>query len=154
MTIKTLEVMVDGYEKLEFPQIRSDFSDTKIYWRRSREAPPGIEESGVLVEADSEVAQEGNTEEVVQRAKGAEAPESRLIEEEMITKAERAPEKSKQQEPRSVEEPRAEPVEVVQARTESIREAIETGIAEETTSTKEPKIKKVEHPLEEGGVKL
>lgn len=34
---KTLKVMVDGYEKIPFPQIRSDFSDTIIYWRRDEE---------------------------------------------------------------------------------------------------------------------
>lgn len=36
---KTLKVMVDGYEKIPFPQIRSDFSDTIIYWRRDEEVP-------------------------------------------------------------------------------------------------------------------
>lgn len=30
---KSLEDMVDGCEQLDFPQIRHDFSDTKIYWR-------------------------------------------------------------------------------------------------------------------------
>ncbi|PMD14308.1 hypothetical protein NA56DRAFT_711127 [Hyaloscypha hepaticicola] len=32
---KSLEEMVEGCEVLEFPQVRHDFSDTKIYWRRS-----------------------------------------------------------------------------------------------------------------------
>jgi hypothetical protein len=37
--------MVDGYEKIEFPQIRSDFSDTKIYWRGSGDSVPIIKEA-------------------------------------------------------------------------------------------------------------
>ncbi|KAL2074074.1 hypothetical protein VTL71DRAFT_7852 [Oculimacula yallundae] len=32
-TAKDLEKMVDGYEVIEFPQLRHDFSDTKIYLR-------------------------------------------------------------------------------------------------------------------------
>ncbi|KAG9231990.1 hypothetical protein BJ875DRAFT_467987 [Amylocarpus encephaloides] len=49
-TGRTLKAMVEGYEKSPFPQIRSDFSDTIIYWgRRSTEeagvaATPAIEE--------------------------------------------------------------------------------------------------------------
>lgn len=29
-----LEEMVAGCEVLDFPQVRHDFSDTKVYWRR------------------------------------------------------------------------------------------------------------------------
>ncbi|EHL00154.1 hypothetical protein M7I_3922 [Glarea lozoyensis 74030] len=58
-TIKILEVMVDGYEKMEFPQIRSDFSDTKIYWRRSSDSAPLIEEAEIARDVEvSTVAQE------------------------------------------------------------------------------------------------
>jgi hypothetical protein len=39
--------MVDGYEKIEFPQIRNDFSDTKIYWRREGSSVPLIPEAKV-----------------------------------------------------------------------------------------------------------
>jgi hypothetical protein len=31
---KSLEDMVEDSVALDFPQIRQDFSDTKIYWRR------------------------------------------------------------------------------------------------------------------------
>jgi hypothetical protein len=31
---KGLEDMVENCDALDFPQIRQDFSDTKIYWRR------------------------------------------------------------------------------------------------------------------------
>jgi hypothetical protein len=36
---KSLEEMVEGCEVLDFPQVRHDFSDTKIYWRRSTHEP-------------------------------------------------------------------------------------------------------------------
>jgi hypothetical protein len=39
--------MVDGYEKIEFPQIRNDFSDTKIYWRRGGDSVPLISDAEV-----------------------------------------------------------------------------------------------------------
>ncbi|KAE9364922.1 hypothetical protein N431DRAFT_386858 [Stipitochalara longipes BDJ] len=32
---KALEEMVEGCEVLDFPQVRHDFSDTKIYWRKT-----------------------------------------------------------------------------------------------------------------------
>jgi hypothetical protein len=31
--------MVKDCEDINFPQVRHDFSDTKIYWRKSAEAP-------------------------------------------------------------------------------------------------------------------
>jgi hypothetical protein len=34
LTAKALEEMVKDYETIDFPQIRHDFSDTKIYWRK------------------------------------------------------------------------------------------------------------------------
>ncbi|TVY80808.1 hypothetical protein LSUE1_G003265 [Lachnellula suecica] len=37
VTAKALEEMVKGYESVDFPQIRHDFSDTKIYWRKKLE---------------------------------------------------------------------------------------------------------------------
>ena len=36
-TAKSLESMVEGYEVVDFPQVRHDFSDTKIYWRKGAE---------------------------------------------------------------------------------------------------------------------
>lgn len=36
-----LEAMVSGCEVLDFPQVRHDFSDTKIYWRRDEIASEG-----------------------------------------------------------------------------------------------------------------
>lgn len=42
---KSLEGLVEGCEVLDFPQMRHDFSDTKIYWRK-------IEVEGAKVEAD------------------------------------------------------------------------------------------------------
>lgn len=33
-TAKSLEEMVEGCDELPFPQVRQDFSDTKIYWRK------------------------------------------------------------------------------------------------------------------------
>jgi hypothetical protein len=33
-TAKSLESMVEGCEVVDFPQVRHDFSDTKIYWRK------------------------------------------------------------------------------------------------------------------------
>jgi hypothetical protein len=38
---KSLEELVEGCDEMDFPQVRHDFSDTKIYWRkkpRDREA--------------------------------------------------------------------------------------------------------------------
>jgi hypothetical protein len=35
---KSLEDMVRDCESLDFPQVRHDFSDTKIYWRKGEEA--------------------------------------------------------------------------------------------------------------------
>jgi hypothetical protein len=31
---KSLKKMVNDCEEIEFPQVRHDFSDTRIYWRR------------------------------------------------------------------------------------------------------------------------
>src|SRR4051812_26250991 len=31
---RALREMVEGCEEIEFPQVRHDFSDTKIYWRK------------------------------------------------------------------------------------------------------------------------
>lgn len=39
-TQKQLEKMIEGCEILDFPQVRHDFSDTKIYWRTAAEAVP------------------------------------------------------------------------------------------------------------------
>lgn len=36
---KELEDMVKDCNEIEFPQIRQDFSDTKIYWRTEMAAP-------------------------------------------------------------------------------------------------------------------
>jgi hypothetical protein len=36
-TAKSLEGMVEGCEVMDFPQVRHDFSDTKIYWRKGAE---------------------------------------------------------------------------------------------------------------------
>lgn len=36
---KRLEDMVKDCDSLDFPQIRQDFSDTKIYWRTELAAP-------------------------------------------------------------------------------------------------------------------
>ena len=36
---KSLENMVTDYHSLDFPQIRQDFSDTKIYWRKGSGPP-------------------------------------------------------------------------------------------------------------------
>lgn len=36
-TTKIFEDMVEGYEKIDFPQLRHDFSDTKIYWRKTED---------------------------------------------------------------------------------------------------------------------
>ncbi|TVY88647.1 hypothetical protein LAWI1_G006343 [Lachnellula willkommii] len=40
VTAKALDEMVEQYEAIDFPQIRHDFSDTKIYWRKNEEAKP------------------------------------------------------------------------------------------------------------------
>ena len=37
MTADALVEMVKQYEATDFPQIRHDFSDTKIYWRKNEE---------------------------------------------------------------------------------------------------------------------
>jgi hypothetical protein len=37
-TAKSLESMVEGCEVVDFPQVRHDFSDTKIYWRKGAES--------------------------------------------------------------------------------------------------------------------
>jgi hypothetical protein len=37
-TAKRLESMVEGCEVVDFPQVRHDFSDTKIYWRKGAES--------------------------------------------------------------------------------------------------------------------
>jgi hypothetical protein len=34
---KSLEEMVKECENIDFPQVRHDFSDTKIYWRKIEE---------------------------------------------------------------------------------------------------------------------
>lgn len=36
-TVKKLEDLVKGCEESSFPQLRHDFSDTKIYWRKKSE---------------------------------------------------------------------------------------------------------------------
>jgi hypothetical protein len=38
VTAKSLERMVGGCEVADFPQVRHDFSDTKIYWRKGAES--------------------------------------------------------------------------------------------------------------------
>ena len=35
---RSLEEMVRGCETIDFPQVRNDFSDTKIYWRKVGES--------------------------------------------------------------------------------------------------------------------
>ena len=41
VTAKALEEMVKDYEAIDFPQVRHDFSDTKIYWRMNvKDAKP------------------------------------------------------------------------------------------------------------------
>ncbi|TVY19587.1 hypothetical protein LARI1_G000756 [Lachnellula arida] len=40
VTAKALDEMVEQYEAIDFPQIRHDFSDTKIYWRKNEETKP------------------------------------------------------------------------------------------------------------------
>ena len=37
-TAKSLEGMIEGCEVVDFPQVRHDFSDTKIYWRKGAES--------------------------------------------------------------------------------------------------------------------
>jgi hypothetical protein len=37
---KSLEAMIEGCEVLEFPQVRHDFSDTMIYWRKTSASKP------------------------------------------------------------------------------------------------------------------
>jgi hypothetical protein len=34
---RSLEGMIEGCEVVDFPQVRHDFSDTKIYWRKRAE---------------------------------------------------------------------------------------------------------------------
>ncbi|KAL3422684.1 sensitivity to red light reduced-srr1 [Phlyctema vagabunda] len=36
-TVAALETLVEGCEELDFPQLRHDFSDTKLYWRSDKE---------------------------------------------------------------------------------------------------------------------
>lgn len=36
-TAEALEEMVKGCEVVDFPQVRNDFSDTKIYWTKEVE---------------------------------------------------------------------------------------------------------------------
>lgn len=37
-TMKCLGKLVEGCDVLDFPQVRHDFSDTKIYWRKQEQA--------------------------------------------------------------------------------------------------------------------
>ena len=39
--VKSLEDMVQDCDAIDFPQVRHDFSDTKIYWRKMKKAPGG-----------------------------------------------------------------------------------------------------------------
>jgi len=41
MIAKSLEETVEGCEVLDFPQVRHDFSDTKIYWMKTSTATSG-----------------------------------------------------------------------------------------------------------------
>jgi hypothetical protein len=36
---KSLEDMIKDCDALSFPQVRQDFSDTKIYWRKELDTP-------------------------------------------------------------------------------------------------------------------
>ncbi len=53
---KSLEDMIEGCEQLDFPQIRHDFSDTKIYWRKPSEKPS----EKISVEASVEASEKAS----------------------------------------------------------------------------------------------
>ncbi|CZT12426.1 uncharacterized protein RAG0_16243 [Rhynchosporium agropyri] len=54
---KELEKMVDGYEAIEFPQLRHDFSDTKIYLRPTSKGESELQTPVATEETKSEESQ-------------------------------------------------------------------------------------------------
>lgn len=55
MIAENLKEMVKDCEEINFPQVRHDFSDTKIYWRKAADAvvvPDSIKELDITKEAD------------------------------------------------------------------------------------------------------
>ncbi len=73
---KSLEDMIEGCEQLDFPQIRHDFSDTKMYWRNTSNKPSenaSVETSEKPSEKTSE-----NTSEKLSEMASVEASEKAL----------------------------------------------------------------------------
>jgi hypothetical protein len=62
----SLEDMVRECEVLDFPQMRNDFSDTKIYWRRSQK--PEVATSTAESTLPEPTATEASTSTVVPQA--------------------------------------------------------------------------------------
>ncbi|CAG8980309.1 hypothetical protein HYALB_00013011 [Hymenoscyphus albidus] len=137
---KTLQVMVDGYEKIPFPQIRSDFSDTIIYWRRDEEIP-AIEETAVIGEKSEPLP----TEEDV--------PETKPVEE-LVSTEEAKTEEQKIEEPKNKESTAAAKVTILVE-----EESIETPEAQLLAEVKAAEVKdaveeKMSEPESTGGVKI